>query len=150
MWVIAATLSVEKCLLACCMQTVSTGTETRTSVSEDARITATVITTAHIAAPRAPRSVDPLWTPSSATGRAGARPSARGSATTLKTTAVRHASNTRPTNQVSASAYRPLSTYLLVCLSVSVWSRESALPKWPWGRRKRLQWEGFWQKEGKL
>jgi len=102
------------------VQPVCPGTETRRSVGEDARITATANSTAHNAAPRAPPSVDPLRTASSATGQAGARPHAPGSATFLKTTAARRAANTRTTNQVSASAYRPLSAYLSVCLSVSV------------------------------
>ena len=92
------------------------GTETRMSVGEDARIAATATSTVHNAAPRAPPSVDPLRTASMATGRIGAQPSTRGSATTTQTPAARHASNTRPPNQVSASAYRPLSAYLSVCL----------------------------------
>ena len=90
------------------------------SVGEDARITATVTATAHNAAPRAPPSVDPLRTASMATGRIGAPPSTRGSVTTTQTPAARHAANTRPPNQVSSSAYRPLSAYLSVCLSVFV------------------------------
>jgi len=106
-------------LLACCVQTVP-GTSTRVSVGEDTRITATVTSTAHNAAPRAPPSVDPLRTASMATGHIGAPPSTRGSATTTQTPAARHASNTRPPNQVSSSAYRPLWAYLSVCVSVSV------------------------------
>ena len=73
------------------MQTVSPGTETRMSVGEDARITATANCTAHNAAPRVPPSVDPLRAASMATGRIGVTASPRGSATTMQTPAARDA-----------------------------------------------------------